>query len=139
MKLSDIFSKFVVTAGPEDTLNSIALLMEEHNVGMVVIVEGRHPIGLVTDRDLALALGARRFPADTPAGAVMARQVLAIPDDADVFAATQYIRECGVRRLPIVDKEDCIVGVVTLDDLVRYLGTEIANLATGIKREMEVL
>jgi CBS domain-containing protein len=59
VKLNDIFTRAVVTAGPEETLAAVAKKMQEHNVGTVVIVEDRRPVGIVTDRDLALALGAR--------------------------------------------------------------------------------
>ena len=138
MKLSDIFSKYVVTAAPQETLEAVALQMQKHNVGMVVVVEDRRPVGIVTDRDLALALAVRGVPPHAPVEGVMTRKVLAIPDDMDVFAATRFIRECGVRRLPIVDRDDRLVGVVTLDDLVRFLGAELQNLAAGIEAEMVV-
>ena len=138
MKLSDIFSKYVVTAAPQETLEAVALQMQEHNVGMVVAVEDRRPVGIVTDRDLALALAVQGAPPRAPVQGVMTRKVLAIPDDMDVFAATRFIRECGVRRLPIVDRDDRLVGVVTLDDLVRFLGAELQNLAAGIEAEMVV-
>jgi CBS domain-containing protein len=139
MKLSDMFSKYVVTAAPQETLTMVALRMQEHNVGMLVVTEDGRPIGVITDRDLAMALGAQGISAKTAVQTVMTRKVLAIPDDMDVFAATRYIRECGVRRLPIVDREDQLVGVVTLDDLVRVLGKELHNLGVGITHEMEVV
>jgi CBS domain-containing protein len=138
MKLSDIFSKYVVTAAPQETLEAVALQMQEHNVGMVVAVEDRRPVGIVTDRDLAMALAVRGAPPHAAVQSVMTRKVLAIPDEMDVFAATRFIRECGVRRLPIVDRDDRLVGVVTLDDLVRFLGAELQNLAAGIEAEMVV-
>jgi len=138
MKLSDIFSKYVVTAAPQETLEAVALQMQKHNVGMVVVVEDRRPVGIVTDRDLALALAVQGAPPHAPVEGVMTRKVLAIPDEMDVFAATRFIRECGVRRLPIVDRDDRLVGVVTLDDLVRFLGAELQNLAAGIEAEMVV-
>jgi CBS domain-containing protein len=138
MKLSDIFSKYVVTAAPQETLTTVALRMQEHNVGMVVVVEDERPVGIVTDRDLALALGVQGVPVWAAVEGVMTRQVVAILDDTDVFAATKFVRECGVRRLPIVDRDDRLVGVVTLDDLVRFLGEELHNLAAGIEAEMAV-
>jgi predicted phosphoribosyltransferase len=52
MKLNDIFTRNVVTAGPEETLAAVALRMQEHNVGTVVVVENQRPVGIVTDRDL---------------------------------------------------------------------------------------
>jgi CBS domain-containing protein len=66
MKLSDIFTKQVITAGPAETLAGVARLMQEHHVGTVVLVEDQRPVGILTDRDLALALGARGGSARRP-------------------------------------------------------------------------
>jgi CBS domain-containing protein len=68
----------------------------------------------------------------------MTHRVVAIPDDTGIYGATKFRRDCEVRRLPIVDNEDRLVGIVTLDDLLRFLGRELYNLAEGIKHEMEV-
>jgi CBS domain-containing protein len=138
MKLNDIFTRSVVTATPEESLAAVALRMQEHNVGDVVIIENRRPVGIVTDRDLALAMGARRVSPHTEVQNVMTRHVLAIPEDTSIYTATTFMREREVRRLPIVDREDRLVGMVTLDDLLRFLGRELYNLAEGIKHEMEV-
>jgi CBS domain-containing protein len=136
MKLSELFTRRVITAEPDETLAGIADLMQEHNVGTVIILEEERPVGIITDRDLALALGARGLARETPVRQVMTEHVLAIPDDTSIFTATRYIRECGVRRLPIVDKEDRVVGMVTLDDLMHCLGQELFNLSEGIRHEM---
>jgi CBS domain-containing protein len=138
MKLNEIFTRSVVTAGPEETLAAVALRMQEHNVGTVVIVEDRRPVGIVTDRDLALALGAQGVSVQAQVQKVMTPHVLAIPEDTGIYTATKFMREREVRRLPIVDREDRLVGIVTLDDLLRFLGRELYNLAEGIKHEMEV-
>jgi CBS domain-containing protein len=138
MKLSEIFTRGVVTAWPEETLAAVAHRMQEHNVGTVVVVEGERPVGIVTDRDLALALGARGLSPQARAQEVMTRHVLTIPEDTGVYTATRFMREHGVRRLPVVDSEDCLVGIVTLDDLLLFLGRELHNLAEGIRHEMEV-
>jgi CBS domain-containing protein len=138
MKLNEIFTRSVVTARPEETLAAVALRMQKHNVGTVVIVEEQRPVGIVTDRDLALALGARRVSPQTEVQKVMTRHVLAIPEDTGIYTATKFMREREVRRLPIVDREDHLVGIVTLDDLLQFLGRELYNLAEGIKQEMEI-
>ncbi len=138
MKLNDIFTRNVVTARPEETLAAVAIRMQEHNIGTVVIEENQRPVGIVTDRDLALALGARRVNPSTEVQNVMTRHVLAIPEDTGIYTATKFMREREVRRLPIVDREDRLVGIVTLDDLLRFLGREFYNLAEGIKHEAEV-
>lgn len=137
MKLNDIFTRSVVTASPKDTIATVALKMQEHNVGTVVIVESRRPVGIVTDRDLALALGARGVSPQMPVREVMTEHVLSIPEDASIYTATKFMREREIRRLPIVDQEDHVVGIVTMDDLLRCLGRELYNLAEGIEHEME--
>jgi CBS domain-containing protein len=138
MKLNDIFTRSVVTVTPEETLAAVARKMQEHNVGTVVVVENQRPVGILTDRDLALALGAQGISPQAPARQVMTKHVLAVPEDTPVFTATKFIRERAVRRLPIVDGEDRLVGMVSLDDLLRFLAGELYNLAEGIEREMKV-
>jgi CBS domain-containing protein len=138
MKLNDLFTRNVVTGGPEETLAGVAFRMQEHNVGTVVIVDKQRPVGIITDRDLALALGAQGLSPETAVRKVMSQHVLAIPEDMSIYTATRFMRDRQVRRLPIVDREDHVVGIVTLDDLVRFLGRELYNLAEGIKQEMEV-
>jgi CBS domain-containing protein len=139
MKLSDVIACVrsagiptteLVTAKPDDPLSAIASLMKQHNVGTVVIVEAGKPVGIVTDRDLALALGAQVPPPQSP--------VRGIPDGAGVFAATQCIRDAGVRRLPIVDAAGRLTGIVSLDDLLGLLGRELLNLVEGVGRELKI-
>ena len=138
MKLNDLFTRSVVTAGPDEALAGIARRMQEHNVGTVVVVEDGRPVGIITDRDLALALGARGLSPQAPVREVMTRHVLAVPEDTGVFTATRFIQDRKVRRLPVVDREDRLVGLVSLDDLLRWLAKELSNLAEGIGPEVQV-
>ena len=138
MKLNDLFTRNVVTAGPEEALAGIARRMQDHNVGTIVIVEDRRPVGIITDRDLALALGARGLSPQAPVREVMTRHVRAVPEDTGVFTATRFIQDRKVRRLPVVDREDRLVGLVSLDDLLRWLARELSNLAEGIGSEAQV-
>jgi CBS domain-containing protein len=138
MKTIERFLKKVFTAHPTDPLAAVAGCMEEHNVGAVVITEASRPVGIVTDRDLALELGARGVPPSTPVVRVMSTPVETISSDEGVFAATQRMMDCRVRRLPVVDDEGLLLGLVTLDDLLRLLSHEMANLTEGIKAELAV-
>lgn len=143
MKLSDVVAcvrgdvsaRKPVTAGPTETLLSVARQMREHNVGAVVIVENEKPVGIITDRDLALALGAQGVAPQEVVKSVMSAPVRTVPEGAGIFAATQCMRDVGVRRLAVVDADGRLVGIVSLDDLLRLLGGELYNLAEGIKRE----
>ncbi len=138
MKLNEIFPKKLVTADPSESLTTIAQRMQEHNVGSVVVVENRRPVGIVTDRDIALALGARGFTPKDPVKKVMCGHVQTISQDAGIFGATRHLREAEVRRLPIVDKDGCLVGIVSSDEVLQFLGREIYNLSEGIKHEINV-
>jgi CBS domain-containing protein len=137
MKLNDLFTRNVITAGPGEALAEIARRMQEYNVGTVVIVEELRPVGIITDRDLALALGARGLSPQAPVREVMTRHVLAVPEDTGVLTATRFIQDRKVRRLPVVDREDRLVGLVSLDDLLRWLARELSNLAEGIGPEVQ--
>jgi CBS domain-containing protein len=133
------FVRSVVTARPQQNLAAVARLMEQHNVGAVVIVEGQRPVGILTDRDLALALGARGMAPDTPAARVMSTPVTTATYREGIFDLTQAIRETQVRRLPVVDDDGYLVGIVTVDDLLRVIGRETANVMEGLVAEMSVV
>ena len=137
MKTIEKFVKRVVTAMPQ-TLAAVARLMEQHNVGAVVLAENHRPVGIVTDRDLALHIAAHGVPLQAPAARVMSTPVMTVGRDDGVFDTTQSMMESGVRRLPVVDEDGRLVGLVTLDDLLRVLGRELSNLLDGIRSEMAV-
>jgi CBS domain-containing protein len=131
------FAKKVVTASPSDTLAAVACRMEEHNVGAVVIADHGRPVGIVTDRDLALALGARGATPELQAARIMATPVETIGRKEGVFAATGAMLRSKVRRLAVVDDDGLLVGIVALDDLLRLLSRELSNLAEAIAPEMK--
>jgi CBS domain-containing protein len=132
------FMKQVVAAAPGDSLTQLARTMEQHNVGAVFIVENRRPVGVVTDRDLALALGAHGVPLQAPATRAMTSPVETVQTGDGVFQATQLMHERNIRRLAVVDDEGLLAGVVSLDDLLRLLSRELANLVEAIGPEMQV-
>jgi CBS domain-containing protein len=139
MTLKNIFTPIVVAAVPDDSLAEVARGMLKHNVGTMVIVDDdRRPVGMVTDRDLVMALAVRELSPKTQVRKVMSPHVLAVVEDMSIDATTRSMKEHNVRRLPVVDKENRVVGIVTLDDLLRYLVRELQNLVDGIGPEMEV-
>jgi len=129
MKTIEKFVKQVVTARPQETLAAIARLMEQHNVGAVVLAEDHRPVGIVTDRDLAIHVLARGVSPQAPAARVMSTPVETVGRDDGVFDTTRSMMESGVRRLPVLDENDHLVGLVTLDDFLRVLARELSNLA----------
>jgi CBS domain-containing protein len=135
MLVIEKFARPVVTAGPMEPLSAVAHLMEHHQVGAVVIAENRRPVGIITDRDLALELGAHGLAASTPAARVMNSPVQIVDLRYGVFQITQQLQESRVRRLPIVDADGCLAGIVTVDDVLRLLSKELSNLIEAMATE----
>lgn len=138
MILGTLCTPGAITVTKSETLSTVAKVMKEHNIGAVLVEENRRPVGIVTDRDLALAIGAGGKSVYSEVQEVMTPHVLAMSEETDFLTATHMMRERKVRRLPIVDKQDRLVGMVTLDDLLRVLGRELANLAESIRDEVHV-
>ncbi len=135
-RIGTLFTNEVVTAGPQHSIGWVTGLMEQHNVGAIVIVEQQRPVGMVTDRDIAIALGMRERERHDLVRDVMTTQVATIGQHEGVFKATQFMRERGVRRLVVVDDLGRVIGLISLDDLLLLLARELQNLAEGVRAEV---
>jgi CBS domain-containing protein len=138
MSLDALLTRKAVTAGPKDSLAKAAQLMKEKNVGAVVIVEQDRPVGIITDRDLALALSLHGAIPSDPIQSRMMSPVETIRRDEGIYNVTQKMMELAVRRLPVVNHAGVLVGVVTLDDLIALLSRELRNVAEGVREEVAV-
>jgi CBS domain-containing protein len=135
MTVRDLMREAVVTATPETTVTEVAELARTENVGSVVVVDGDEPVGIVTDRDIALRIVADGAdPASTTASDVMTPDPTTVDVGAGVMEVSREMVGAGVRRMPVVDGDE-LVGIVTLDDLNRLLVGELGNLAGVIAGE----
>jgi CBS domain-containing protein len=133
MKVAELMHSPAVTCRSSAALADVALLMSDRNVGSVIVVDNVGDLaGIVTDRDLAVrGLGGRRT-ADSSVDQVMSRDVATVPLHSDVSDAAALMAKRMVRRLPVVDEQSHVCGVVTLDDLVRRLGSDADRLADTV-------
>ena len=137
MRLDSVFPKRVVTATAETHLCAIADMMDEEGVGTVVVVdEQERPIGIVTDRDMAIELGSGRVIRSEAARVIMSRPLATIGCHEGILAATRRMCDNAVRRLPIVDDNGKLVGLISEDDLLMLLGREIGNLVGCVRQEI---
>jgi CBS domain-containing protein len=111
----------VVTAATDDSLHRVGELMRDRNVGSVVICEGDRPVGLITDRDLALAVVADAVDAGEAAGAQASRPLVTGHVRMEIEEAVDLMVQHRVRRLPVTDGDE-LVGIVTIDDLAVRAG-----------------
>jgi len=140
MRIKDICSRVVVVAEPGITLREAARLMRDHHVGALVVVEGtdgaRRPIGIVTDRDIVVAVVAETGvqPEKLSVGDVMSAELVVAGEDVGVFEAVDLMQDRGTRRLPVVDGDGRLVGIITLDDVLRMVAGELTALAIAAQR-----
>jgi CBS domain-containing protein len=121
MRISEVMTQGCVTADSGDTLQHVGELMREHNVGSVVICESGRPVGVITDRDLALAVVADRIDSATPAGDHASRPIVTGEVEMDLEEAVALMIQHRIRRLPVTQGEG-LVGIVTIDDLAVRAG-----------------
>ncbi len=135
MSLHELCATDVITCAKATTVAAVARLMRDEHVGAVVVLEGRRPAGIVTDRDLALRVVANGLAGEVPVSDVMTPDPACVHDESGVADAAQLMREHGVRRLPVVTGEGDLFGIVTLDDILSLLGEELASLAAAVGHE----
>lgn len=136
MRIGDYFSKEVVWVAPTSTIGEAVQQMDDHCVGSIVVVEQQRPVGILTDRDIAIALGTGRASREDQVQEMMTCPPMTLNERDGIFTACQQMKEKAVRRLPVVDDIGRIVGIVTVDDLLLLLSQELQNLAQGIKPEV---
>ncbi len=142
MPIGEICNREVIVVQRDDTVLQAAKLMRQHHAGHVVVVENRGgrqvPIGIVTDRDLVVEIVAPELNSNViTVGDIMAATLATAPETIGVFEAIQYMRDKGIRRLPVVDGEGALVGVVTLDDLLALLAEELGACSQLVTREQK--
>lgn len=143
MRIGEICTRNVVHCERGVAIPEVAQLMRNRNVGDVIVVESDgsnlRPVGVVTDRDLAIEVIAQRVAPDTlTAQDVMRGGLLTANQNDTVYDAIWLMRRRNVRRLPIVDDAGDLVGIVTVDDVVGFLSQEIAQVARVATDQMRV-
>lgn len=135
--IDSLAARPVVTATRDEDVRAVARKMRDGHVGCVVVVEGRRPIGIVTDRDLTLRVLAVDDSANRPIGEVMTADPSTIPLGSGVEAALAAMRGAGTRRLPVVDEGGELVGIISHDDLLMVFARELGVLGEGLERAVD--
>ena len=121
MRISEVMTQGVVTAATDASLRRVGELMRDRNVGSVVICEAGRPVGVITDRDLALAVVADAVEVDARAGEHASRPLVTGEVEMDIEEAVALMVQHHIRRLPVTERE-ALVGIVTIDDLAVRAG-----------------
>jgi CBS domain-containing protein len=126
----------VVSCPSNTSIREVARLMSDQSVGCVVVLDAHgHLAGIVTDRDVTVrGLGGEVGP-DASIDAVMTREVEWAGEDIDVFEAATRMVERGCRRLPLLDGDGHLTGIMTLDDLLPLFARQIDKIARTVGGE----
>jgi signal-transduction protein with cAMP-binding, CBS, and nucleotidyltransferase domain len=140
MEIGEICTRTVVYCDANATALEVAQLMRASHVGAVLVVDQpngeRVPIGIVTDRDLAVGVMAvERDPKVVQASDVMSTKLVTVGEHNDVYETAELMRFNGVRRVPVVNAQGGLLGIVTMDDLLQVVGEELTLLGRVISRE----
>jgi CBS domain-containing protein len=121
VRISDVMTQGVVTADASDTLQRVGQLMRDRNVGSVVVCHEGRPLGVITDRDLALAVVADGVEESEEVGPYASRPLVTGEAAMDIEEAVALMVQHHIRRLPVTDQGD-LAGIVTIDDLAVRAG-----------------
>lgn len=140
MNVGQLCSRPAISAPASSNLMDIATLMNERNIGAVVITKSPADrplaVGVITDRDIVQAQLDRTADLSAiSAEQIMSRLPLEITDDTEVDEAIQSMRARGVRRAPVLAKDGALLGLVSVDDLIACVTQELIGLATVLARQ----
>jgi CBS domain-containing protein len=132
MQISEVMTESVVSADAEASLGDVAALMRDQNVGSVVIIDNDRPIAMITDRDIALVVGADGVDRSQRVKPYAAHPLVTGDTEMNVEEAAAHMVQNRVRRLPTLDGDGGLAGIVTLDDLaIRTGDLEMAQQITS--------
>lgn len=139
MLVDDLVQKNVMTIPPGSTLREAARRMTMHSVGAMVVADARNtpPRGIVTDRDIVLRIASGADPEQATVADVVSAPLRTVAEGASLREVSKAMRRYGVRRLPVVDQAGNLVGIVTLDDVLRFLARELLDLASAVDVQLE--
>ena len=122
MKVSDCMTRDVRVAAPNQSLRDAAQLMAELDVGVLPVGENDRLVGMVTDRDIAIRGIAQGHGPDTPVREVMTDTVKYCYEDQSIEEVSRNMGDVQVRRMPVVDRQKRLVGIISLSDIANGEG-----------------
>jgi len=142
MNVGEICNREVVIVDRQSTVRNAAKLMREFNVGDLVVVEEREdnrvPIGILTDRDIVVKIIAEDMDMDVlQVDEIIGAELFTAREKDDILETMKRMRSEGVRRLPVVNADGGLEGIITLDDLLPLLAEQISDLVGLISCEQK--
>ena len=134
MKVSECMSRDVSIASPRQTIAEAARMMAECDSGVLPVGENDRLVGVITDRDIAIRAVAEKRGPGTPVRDIMTKEILYCFEDDDVDECAQNMGEQQVRRLPVVNRDKRLVGMISIGDIARGAESEAGQAFAAITR-----
>lgn len=137
MKISEVMTRDVKMASPEDTLADAAKLMADLDSGVLPVTDGKKMIGMITDRDIAIRGVAQGLGPKAKVSEVMTDKVKYCYEDDSCDEVAKNMGEIQLRRLPVLSRDKQLVGIVSIGDLAVTMGPDgdaIGDSLAGISR-----
>lgn len=115
--VTDVMTRNVRTLSPGSSITEAAKAMEEMDVGVIPVCEGDSLVGMVTDRDIVLRAVARGLDGDTPLAKVMSTDIRTARESDDLDTVLADMASSQIRRLPVLDAEERLIGIVSIGDI----------------------
>lgn len=140
MRVGEFCNREVVMIEEERSITEAAVVMREYHVGDVIIVREEYgkqtPVGILTDRDIALGIVANGTDPDSVSVAdAMSFELTTVTEDDDLMHVIEVMREHGIRRVPVTDAEGTLAGIMTVDDVLDLLSEVLIDLAHLVDRQ----
>ena len=129
MKISEVMTTDVETIGANQTAREAASFMLRADAGSIPVCEGDKVVGMITDRDIAVRGVAEGRGPDTPVSELMSDGIICAREDEDVDTVARRMSDEQIRRLPVLDADDKLCGIISLGDLARETRGEAAEQA----------
>jgi CBS domain-containing protein len=141
--VSNFMTKTVMTAGIDQTIQSVCKIMNENNLGGVVIVKrgvsGNELVGIITERDIIRKIGeADPFTTQTPIRELMSTNLISIKPDNTISDAIGLLHGNNIRRLPVIDNDGKMVGIITDKDILKAVSTKSSTATAYVPKEFDV-
>jgi len=129
MKISEVMTRDVQTVRPDQPVQDAASFMLNADAGSIPVTDGERLIGMITDRDIAVRGVAKGYGPDTPVRDLMTDDIICAREDDDVDDVASKMSDAQVRRLPVIDEQQRLCGIVSLGDLSREADEDCASEA----------
>jgi CBS domain-containing protein len=141
MSAGEYCNREVVVVLKSEPVSEAISLMRSHHVGDVVVVEttatGAKPVGILTDRDIVLEILAEGVDLGTVSiGDVMSYELVTVTEDTKLIDTIKLMRDKGVRRIPVVNQQGELEGLLSVDDILELLAEQLTDIVDLINKEL---